>query len=410
MPPKQPLTPSAVLLPAGALCFNLFLMLFPGETLTAAREALLLWFRNVLPSLLPFMVGINLLMGLGAAQFLSVLLDSLMRSLFNIGGGGGFALAAGLMSGYPVGAKVTAEMYGRGNLSAKEAQRLAALASNAGPLFILGAVASGMFANAAAGWFLAAAHYGGAAVTAVLYRITTRKTKPGRPKVAPTGIAKSALHAMDKARQRDARPFGAILAQSVTDAVETLLLIGGYITVFGVVVRVMGLLGVPALLDWLLQALSLPEGLAHTILAGLLEMTNGARLASEYGVSRTGLVAAAAILSWGGLCVHAQAISFLSRAGLKGAPYLFAKLLHAICAAAVGYLVYPFFVPMLVENTAVLAFATVSPLGMFLRSAELLAAAVGLPLLCVAVWWTGRRFFSQKLFTRRKKYGRMVGK
>ena len=409
MPPKQSLSFSMLLLPVGALCFNLLLILFPGETLAAARESLLLWFRNVLPSLLPFVIGVNLLMGLGMAQCIGALLEPLMRPLFGIGGGGGFALSAGLLSGYPVGAKVTAELYARGTLPAREAQRLAALASNAGPLFILGAVAGGMFENEAAGWFLAAAHYGGAVLTALVLRLTSRKESGGRAKrfTAPAGIVKSALHAMSEARRRDGRPFGAILAQSVADGVETLLLIGGYITLFGVLVRAAELLGLPALLDWLLRPLRLPEGMTNVLLTGFLEMTNGARLASAFGTSRAGLVASAAILSWGGLCVHGQALGFLTRAGLKSAPYLAAKLLHAAMAALAGVLLYPFFAPRLAEGATVFA-AAESPLYTGLRALELFAASVVLPLLCAVVWLAVRRILSISGFPWRKKYGKMM--
>ena len=410
---KPMFTLSALLLPAAALCFNLFLLLFPGETIDAARESLLLWFRNVLPSLLPFVIGVNLLMGLGAAHFISALLEPLMRPLFGIGGGGGFALAMGLLSGYPVGAKVTAELREKNVIPAQEAQRLAALASNAGPLFILGAVANGMFENAAAGWFLAAAHYGGAALAAVLYRVVGRRPKVGRPTPVSARAVQSPFAAMAEARRRDARPFGAILAQSVTDGVETLLLVGGYITLFGVLVRAMGLIGVPAMLDWLFHPLAnvlhWPEGMCHALLTGFLEMTNGAGLASGFGVTRAGLVAAAAAVSWGGLCVHAQAIGFLSRAKLRAMPYLAAKLLHAGLAALVGFLLFPLFEPLLSAHTPAFVFAD-SPLATGLRAAELFAAAAVIPMLCAAAWWAGRRIFSRKIFPRRRKYGRMIGK
>jgi ABC-type glycerol-3-phosphate transport system permease component len=48
--------------------FNIFLLIFPQIVLGAARDGLLLWFNNVLPSLLPFMVATNMLIMLGGLQ------------------------------------------------------------------------------------------------------------------------------------------------------------------------------------------------------------------------------------------------------------------------------------------------------------------------------------------------------
>ena len=50
--------------------FNIFLLIFPQVVLPAAREGLLLWFNNVLPSMLPFMIATNMLISLGFAQAL----------------------------------------------------------------------------------------------------------------------------------------------------------------------------------------------------------------------------------------------------------------------------------------------------------------------------------------------------
>ena len=53
---------------------------------------------------------------------------------------GAFALTIGITSGYPVGAKVTSDLYKDNNCTKEEAERLIAFTNSSGPLFIISAV------------------------------------------------------------------------------------------------------------------------------------------------------------------------------------------------------------------------------------------------------------------------------
>ena len=75
-----------IIIPCIIAIFNIFLVLNPTEMIAAAREGLLLWFNQVLPSLLPFVVGINMLIGLGFIGFLGVLASPVMLPLFKVPG------------------------------------------------------------------------------------------------------------------------------------------------------------------------------------------------------------------------------------------------------------------------------------------------------------------------------------
>ena len=393
---------SALALPAAVLVFNTLLILFPRETIHAAREGLLLWFNNVLPSLLPFLIGTNLLMGLGVVHSMGVLLEPLMRSLFGIGGNGGFALAVGLLSGYPVGAKVTAMLRADNAIPQDEAQRLAALASNAGPLFIMGTVGSAMFGSVAAGGLLMLAHYGGWLLTGLLCQWPSGKKREKNITLHAKPSFRNLLRRTADAG-RTAPPLGILLRQSVADAVETLLHVGGYIVLFSVLVTALELLGLPGLLARLAQpftrAVGWTDNALPSLLTGIFEMTNGTRMASAFGATREGLVLAAAALAWGGLSVHAQAIGFLSRTDIAALPYILTKLVHALFSAVLGYILYPFFAAGLAESVP--AMSVVRPAEAFLYAAGLLALSVLVPLACAALWCAGRWLWQQKLFAKK---------
>lgn len=49
------------------------------------------------------------------------------------------------------------------------------------------------------------------------------------------------LQAMEQAHRRDGRAFGRLLGDSVTSSVQTLMMIGGFIMMFSVIVQVLRL-------------------------------------------------------------------------------------------------------------------------------------------------------------------------
>ncbi|MCL2352815.1 MAG: sporulation integral membrane protein YlbJ, partial [Firmicutes bacterium] len=91
----------------------ILVILNPSEMTGAASDGLKLWFDVVFPSLFPFMAGVNLLTELGAVEAAGRLLGPVTRPLFRLPGAGGFALISGMVSGYPMGVKITARLLER---------------------------------------------------------------------------------------------------------------------------------------------------------------------------------------------------------------------------------------------------------------------------------------------------------
>ena len=89
--------------------FLLSFMFFAPETaLSAAREGLLLWFRTLLPSLLPFMILSNFLISFNCIEKLLSPLRKIWAVLFGLSPCGAYVLLLGTLCGYPMGAKLTA--------------------------------------------------------------------------------------------------------------------------------------------------------------------------------------------------------------------------------------------------------------------------------------------------------------
>ncbi|MDL2289177.1 hypothetical protein LJB83_00245 [Clostridia bacterium OttesenSCG-928-F22] len=176
-------------------------------------------------------------------------------------------------------------------------------------------------------------------------------------------------------------PTGALMKQAVTESVNTLLVVGGYIIVFCVIIRLLehtgaiNILGV--IVTPLLLLLHIPTALATPFAAGLIEMTTGAKLLSSVAVPIAQKAAAiSGIVSFSGLSIHSQATSFLSGTNISAGKYMLFKALHGVIAMVLSLLTAPFFAlhePAFAPITAAQpeAFGAV-----FLSSASLIAFAV----------------------------------
>lgn len=76
-----------------AVLITVAMVQYPKPAFDAAIIGLNLWWNVVFPSLLPFFILSELLMGLGVVHFIGVLLEPLMRPVFNVPGIGAFALS-----------------------------------------------------------------------------------------------------------------------------------------------------------------------------------------------------------------------------------------------------------------------------------------------------------------------------
>ena len=88
---------------------------------------------------------------------------------------GAFALAMGITSGYPVGAKVASDLYIKNLCTKTEAERLLAFTNSSGPLFIIGAVGTGMFFDSKVGLLLFLTHFLASISVGILFRFYKRR-------------------------------------------------------------------------------------------------------------------------------------------------------------------------------------------------------------------------------------------
>jgi len=348
---------SALLVAAVATAVTLTLVFYPDLAFQAALRGLEVWWFVVFPALLPFFIAGQILMALGVVHFGGVLLERFMRPLFNVPGVGAFVVAMGLASGYPIGAVLTARLRRDGQVNVAEAERLVSFCNTADPLFMAGAVAVGMFGRPALGGAIMGAHYLAALGTGLLLRFHRAAERSPDPAAgAGPWLLARAANALVAARARDGRPFGRIMGDAVADSVQTLLLVGGFIILFAVVIDILtrlGLVGwISAGLAWVLQPLGIGRATAGALVSGFFEITIGTKAASVAPAPLLQrLMVSNAIIAWSGLSVFAQVAAVSQGTGISLRPYVLARIVQAVLA---GALTFWFWNPAWAQSTAAL--------------------------------------------------------
>ncbi|MGG3736440.1 sporulation integral membrane protein YlbJ [Aeribacillus pallidus] len=318
---------------------------FPKEVVDASIRGLHMWWEIVFPSLLPFFIMSELLIGFGVVNFIGVLLEPFMRPIFRVPGAGGFVWAMGMASGFPSGAKLTARLRQKGQISKIEAERLVSFTNSSNPLFIFGAVAVGFFHNPSLGIILALSHYIGNVGVGLVMRFYGReKEVPSESRFHRSFSIQKAFHELHVTRIKETRPFGQILGDSVISSVNTLLLIGGFIILFSVVNQILYRLNITDtfafLVGWVFHGLHFPSTLSIPFISGLFEITLGSQLTSD--VKNVDLMHQAMltsfILAFSGFSVHAQVASILADTDIRFTPFFLARILHGCFSSILTWL------------------------------------------------------------------------
>ena len=249
----------------------IILILDAKTAVSGARDGLLLCINVVVPSLFPFFV-------------LSAIVNSMLTGmhwrflrpigkLCGIPKGGESFLLLGLLGGYPVGAQCISDAYSRNLIDKDSAKRMLGFCNNAGPAFIFGMLGN-MFDTKTALWCLWGIHI----LSAILVGIILPNKKESNCSI-PTKETISIHSALDT-------------------GIKNIAFVCGWVILFRVILTFTQ--------RWFLW---LMPDTYQTVIAGILELSNGCL--GLHGVTKDGLryVLGAGFISFGGLCVGMQTMS-----------------------------------------------------------------------------------------------------
>ncbi|WP_227395624.1 nucleoside recognition domain-containing protein [Jeotgalibacillus aurantiacus] len=308
--------------------FLLFILLHPDITLKASAEGMKLWAEVVFPALFPFFVLSALITHIHWTDYVSNLFTFFMKPVFNVSKKGSIVLLIGVFSGFPVGAKMTAELYHNNLISLSDANKLLCFTNGASPMFLIGAVAGGFLHSPAAGITIFLCHLTGNLLIGV----------------AAGRLIKGESLSSPESRQSLKMPLIPEFQKAVSQSVQQLIIIGGLIIFFSVAASILEhsffFHTINSVLTWIKPDSHYSEEIVSAFITGLIEMSNGADLLSELHLSfddRVLLILA--IVSFGGLCVHFQVMSFILHTPISYKVYLLSRIVHLFLSPAL-YLIY----------------------------------------------------------------------
>lgn len=337
------------ILPFILVLFTICLVVFSSSNLTATKNGLTLWATCVVPSLFPFFVITNLLSHTKVVSVIGKLLDKFMRPLFNVPGIGGFAFVMGLISGYPVGAKIVADFREKGLVTQDEGERLLAFTNNSGPLFILSSVGIALFGDAKTGLLLLGTHILACiTVGIILARFSKRNRFENSYDTIINKFERKNNSQSCNSENITLKNLGEVLTTSINSSISTILMIGGFVVIFSVIISILNqtniLDNLSTSLYPILNFLNIDLEFAKPLLSGILELTNGVNLVANIPTKliSQNIVLSAFLLGFGGFSVLLQVYSIVSKTDLSMKKYLVGKFLQGIIAGIYTFLALKF--------------------------------------------------------------------
>ena len=320
------------IIPIIFLLFTICLIVFSKSNIQVVRNSLNIWVNNVIPSLFPFFIATELLNHTNIPNFVGNIFNKIMRPIFNVPGIGAYALFMGIVSGYPIGAKIVTNFRNQNLCTKEEAERLITFTNNSGPLFILGTVGITLFYDSSIGILLLFTHILACISVGIIFRFWKSKIKEKRnTDTIENNITFNSL--------------GAVLSKSILSAITSVVLIGGFIVLFGIILSILkktyilNLFKIP--LVPIFNLFNIDTGFITPYLTGLLELTNGVTLVSMIASKNLSInvMISAFLLGFGGISIMLQVLSITSKSDISIKPYIIGKLLQGLLAAFYTFII-----------------------------------------------------------------------
>lgn len=251
-----------------------------SDTMLAAGNRCVL---VIVPSLYFFSVLAAFCVRSGLLELLSAPLERPARCLLRMDGSILMVLLFSQTAGYPIGTQLLQRMHEQGSIGRKEMEHLLCVCFGCGPAFLLGTVGVAVHLPPLPALLLQ--------LSVSLPNFVLACYFAGRVDLRVNSVTGSRLHL-------DVENF----TLSVECAAAAMLKICSMILVFSAVSGILQGCGASAFLSGLLTFAGCPEDTAESLLLSVLEISNLSLYLQQGG----SLPMAAALLSFGGFCVHLQ--------------------------------------------------------------------------------------------------------
>lgn len=242
------------------------------------------------------------------------------------------------------GAKIAVNFRNNNICTKEECERLLSFTNNSGPLFIIGTVGISLFGNWLIGLLLITTHILGCITVGMIFKFWKKNLDTKE-------ITYNVSKYDNKLQNVTVSNLGEILGNSIQSSISTILMIGGFVVLFSVIISILNVSGITNLICTLFSpvctAFNIPSGIISSMFNGIFEITNGINMISLVKLKNISLniIFTAFLLGFGGISVLLQVLSIVSKSDLSIKPYILGKLLHGVFAAFYTFL-FIYFLPL----------------------------------------------------------------
>ncbi len=277
-----------------SVLFTVTMVCFPQVTEAGSKSAIIIWANSIVPVLLPFFIFSDFIKRTGNLEKLPP------RA---------YPFLVAFLSGYPMGAKVTADLAIERNLSRETGRHILSYSLVTGPAFIMGTIGSFLGGRDAAAAVLLA-HYGGAFLNGLLW--FENGAKYARPASAPAKNKVTQVGLMEH------------FSASILSGFRAMAVILAYLMLFMIGMN-------------LIELSNFFSGIGsetfRSVLKGMLEMTAGSSMIGACNISmEMKVVLSSFLVSFGGMSVIGQSVSMAAGSGLGLCDIIKIKATHGILA------------------------------------------------------------------------------
>ncbi len=273
--------------------FAFLLLRFPETAGQGISDGVDVCLGTLIPSLYPFLILSSLVINLNITALFEKYLSRPTEVFFKLPGKCMSIILLSLIGGFPVGGKMTKEMYERGELTVSQAKRLLMFCVCPGPAFTISSVGFYMLGSKKAGLII----YISLIMSSILLGFLTRFFAEDEP------------YSGTVYKENTSICFSDALVKSVSSGSASMLSICAWVIIFSCINK-------------LVEILPIDNGIQFFIYC-ISEVTNGCLVSA----GNLPIPIIAGIVGFGGICTHFQIMSAVTAVKLKYKYFIIARII-----------------------------------------------------------------------------------
>ncbi len=288
------------------------MLLLSSATKEGALNGLNLWLFTIVPTLLPFMLISSAIVETGSYHIITRILGYIMKPVFHLPREAAYPFIMGILCGFPMGSKITADMVKSGKLSVIDGNVLLTFCNNISPPFIISYMTGYVLGmDNDTGKIIIFIMLAGPVITGII----TSRIFPHINSLFKSRRSPNISHANPQS-DSPLKSAGFSVDRCILSGVQNVIKLGGYIIIFSIICS--------------LTSLILKDAFIYASVSGILEITSGLGAFTLIPLSLKKIYIVCVLSSFGGICTIAQTLCMIQGSGLSIRPYIAGKLINCL--------------------------------------------------------------------------------